>query len=236
MIKINLLPQKRGRRGAQAPAPGPGGRGMMAPAAPSSGQLYLAIGALVLVAGAVFLGIDRPKRSRLGALKEKNTDVTAEIQKTRKEMAGGSGEPSCDELKAKEDDAKQRAEGINRLMATKIVPANVLHELGEILTPGHQPAMTDEWSRKTGNNGDPNKKIDPTWDPNHVWLTGFTDKDGTFTLEGGAQAESDVTQLAKRLDASAYFSNVSPSGGERVADRDSGLNYYKFTITGKVAY
>jgi hypothetical protein len=208
----------------------------MAPSAPPSGQLYLAIGALVLLAGVVFLGIDRPKRSRLSALKEKNSDVSAEIQKTRKEMAGSNGEPSCDEIKAKEDDAKLRAEGINRLMATKVVPANVLHELGQILTPNQLPTMTEDWAKKTGNGGDPNKKLDLTWDPSHVWLTGFTDKDGTFTLEGGAQAESDVTQLAKRLDASSYFSNVSPSGGERVADRDSGLNYYKFTITGKVAY
>jgi len=151
-------------------------------------------------------------------------------------MAGSNGEPSCDELHAKEDDAKKRAEGINRLMATKVVPANLLHELGEILTPNHVPTMTEAWAKRTGTGGDPNKKLDLTWDPAHVWLTGFTDKEGKFTLEGGAQAESDVTQLAKRLDASAYFSDVSPAGGERVADRDSGLNYYKFTITGKVAY
>jgi len=237
MIKINLLPQKRGRRGAQVQAPGPGGRGaMMAQTGPASGQLYLAIGALVLVAGVVFLGFDRPKRSKLSALKEKNADTTAEIQKTRKEMAGSNGEASCDELKAKEDDAKQRAEGINRLMATKAVPANVLHELGEILKPNHLPTMTEDWAKKVGNGGDPNKKLDLTWDPSHIWLTGYTDKDGTVTIEGGAQADSDVTQLAKRLDASAYFSNVAQAGGERTVDRDSGMPYVKFTITGKVAY
>ena len=234
MIRINLLPQKRSRRAAAGAGAVRGG--MAQPVAPSSGQLYLAIGALVLAAGAVFLGIDRPRRSRLNALHDKNDEVQGEIKKLRVEMAGSNGELSCDELRAKDDDAKQRAEGINRLLATQVVPANVMHELGEILTPYHQPTMTAAWARSTGTGGNPNKKFDPTWDPSHIWLTGFTDKDGTFTLEGGAQAENDVTQLALRLDASVYFSNVSPAGGERVADRDSGLNYYKFTITGKVAY
>ena len=43
-------------------------------------------------------------------------------------------------------------------------------------------------------------------------------------------------QLAKRLQASIYFQNVAPSREERVADRETGINYYHFTITGKVAY
>jgi hypothetical protein len=57
-----------------------------------------------------------------------------------------------------------------------------------------------------------------------------------FKLEGGAQTESDVAQLSKRLAASVHFLDVSPSGGERVTDQASGVNYYKFTITGRVAY
>src|SRR5207248_3206005 len=114
--------------------------------------------------------------------------------------------------------------------------ANVLHELGEILTQNHLPTMTEDMTHKTGNAGDPNKKFDLTWDPSHVWLTSFTDKSGDFTIEGGAQAEVDVTQLSKRLAASVYFENVAPSRQERVSDKDSGITYYKFTITGRVDY
>jgi hypothetical protein len=33
-----------------------------------------------------------------------------------------------------------------------------------------------------------------------------------------------------------YFFDVAAARQEIVADRESGLNYYKFTITGKVAY
>jgi hypothetical protein len=114
----------------------------------------------------------------------------------------------------------------------------VLHELGEVLTSGHNPTMTEEMARKIGNgpDADPNKRYDLTWDPSHVWLLSFDDDRGNFMLEGGAQAEADVTQLAKRLAASVYFANVAPSREERVADRDTGISYYHFTITGKVAY
>lgn len=94
--------------------------------------------------------------------------------------------------------------------------------------------MTRETAQRT--DSDPNRRLDLAWDPTHVWLTSYKDKDGKFTLQGGASAEVDVTQLAKRLQASVYFIDVAPSSEERVADRDSGIDYYKFTITGKVAY
>ncbi len=94
--------------------------------------------------------------------------------------------------------------------------------------------MTEQMAKQVEN--DPNKKIQQDWDPQHVWLTGFTDTAGTFKLEGGAQSKEDVTQLSKRLAASVYFENVTPQSGDRVNDKESGLNYYKFTITGKVAY
>ena len=118
------------------------------------------------------------------------------------------------------------------------MPANVLQELGEILTANHLPTMTEEMARRTGNGplSDPNRRYDLAWDPKHVWLTGFSDSKGDFKLEGGAQAEVDITQLSKRMEASVYFDNVSPSQEERVADKDTGIAYYKFTITGKVAY
>jgi hypothetical protein len=33
-----------------------------------------------------------------------------------------------------------------------------------------------------------------------------------------------------------YFLDVTPAGGERIVDRERGLNWYRFTITGRVAY
>ncbi|HEX4418399.1 MAG TPA: PilN domain-containing protein, partial [Kofleriaceae bacterium] len=123
---------------------------------------------------------------------------------------------------------------IRRLLGAKVVPAHVLHELGEILMQNKNPTMTAEMGKRI--TSDPNKRFQADWDASHVWLSAFTDTGGEFKLEGGAESESDVTQLSKRLAASVYFEDVTPAGGERVADATTGANYYKFTITGKVAY
>jgi hypothetical protein len=90
----------------------------------------------------------------------------------------------------------------------------------------------------TGAESDPNKRFDLAWDPQHVDITTFTDsvKDGTFKLEGRAQAQIDIIQLSKRLQASVYFDRVSQQTEERLTDRETGITFYKFVITGKVAY
>jgi len=220
MIKINLLPQKRAKRTLSAPSEG--------------GQREMAIGVASLVGAAalVFFVLDQPKRSKLRDLREANEQLQQEIAAKNAQLT------EFPSMKKAADEAKERARSINRLIAAKVVPANVLQELGEILTSNHLPTMTEEMARRTGNgaDSDPNRRYDLAWDPTHVWLTGFTDSNGTFKLEGGAQGETDITQLSKRMQASVYFDNVSPATEERVSDKDTGIAYYKFTITGKVAY
>jgi Tfp pilus assembly protein PilN len=215
MIKINLLPQKRARN---------------RPASSDSAGRPLAIGVIGLAAAAaaVFVIVDGPKRSKLAELTEANKQLGADIQSKTKQLVG------YDRLKTEADAADERYRSIRRLLGAKVVPAHVLHELGEILTASKYPTMTEDMTRRSGS--DPNKRFQADWDASHVWLSGFTDTAGLFKLEGGAQSESDITQLAKRLDASVYFSDVIPAGAERVADAQTGTNYYRFTITGKVAY
>ena len=223
MIKINLLPQKRAKRarGIASATREPGGK-----------DLAIGIGVLAGAAAIVFFAVDQPRRSRLHDLEASNDQLAQQIKEKNDQLKGFA------EMKKAAEDADERAMGINRLLAAKVVPANVLHELGEILTLGHLPTMTEQMAKRTGNGpeSDPNRRFDVTWDPAHVWVTSFVDKSGDFKLEGGAQAEADVTQLSLRLAASAYFANVAPSHEERVADKDSGISYYRFTITGKVAY
>jgi Tfp pilus assembly protein PilN len=218
MIKINLLPQKRTKR-AQVNEPG-------------SRDFIIGVVSVAAAAAIVFFAVDQPKRSHLNSLREANDQLQEQINTKNQQLQG------YQELKTAADESDARAQSINRLMQAKVVPANVLHELGEILALGRQPTMTEEMALRTGNGpqSDPNRRFDLQWDPAHVWLTGYTDKDGVFKLEGGAQAEVDVTQLSKRLQASVYFMDVAPSQEERVSDKDVGVDYYKFTITGRVAY
>ncbi len=212
MIKVNLLPQRKVKRAA---------------ADPSSKTIVFGIIGLAAAGTLVFLFLDMPKRGRLGELHAANEQLQSQINDKKRQLVG------YEELKKSEEESKQRAEAINRLNAAKVVPAHVLHELGRVLTR-EGPTMTEAMAKLA--DSDPNKRFSADWDPSHVWMSGFTDTAGVFKLEGGAQAESDVTQLAKRLAASVYFMDVTPAGGERVADRETGLNYYKFTITGKMAY
>lgn len=221
MIKINLLPQKRTKRAMQTREPG-------------GKDILIGAGALAGAAVVVFLVVDQPQRSKLGDLKDVNEQLQQEINAKNEQLKG------YDLLKKAADEADERAKSINRLMSAKVVPANVLHELGEIITNNRLPTMTESMAKKTGNGAesDPNKRFDLAWDPTHVWVTSFNDsvKDGTFTLQGGAQAQVDIIQLSKRLQASVYFDRVSQLTEERVTDRETGITYYKFVITGKVAY
>ncbi len=221
MIKINLLPQKRAKlRGASQPSEG------------GQKEMAIGIGAMVAAAALVFFVLDQPKRSKLHELKTTNDQLQQEINAKNQQLVGFA---QLNEVATK---AYERARSINRLIAAKVVPANVLQELGDILTTNHDPTMTQEMTRRTGagDDADPNRRYDRTWDPTHVWLTSFVDRNGEFKLEGGAQAEVDITQLSKRLQASVYFDNIAQASEERQTDRDTGVPFYKFTITGRVAY
>ena len=220
MIKINLLPQKRAKRAAI------GGGGDEA----SIKEIVIGAGAIAAAALLVFVLVDQPKRSKLSDLRESNAQLDQAIAEKNKELQGYA------EMKKAADDADVRAKAINRLMNAKVVPANVLHELSEIMMTNHTPTMTDEMAARV--NTDPNKRFDLAWDPTKVWLTSFADdvRDGSFRLEGGAQAEQDIIQLSKRLQASVYFDRVSQQSEERITDRDTGVTFYHFVITGKVAY
>lgn len=220
MIKINLLPQRRVKRAVGSEE--------------SARPLLIGIVALVAAGAAVAVLVDRPKRARLAELREANAQLQADIAAKKRQLDGDG----YDKLKTAEKQADEHYKSIQRLIGAKVGPAHLLHELGKILTTGEYPTMTEDMTRRTGSGpeSDPNKRLQPDWDPSHVWLSGFTDTGGDFKLEGGAATESDITQLAKRLSASVYFADVIPAGGERVADPQTGAGYYKFTITGKVVY
>ncbi len=224
MIKVNLLPQKKAKRGFASSS-------SSSSSDPTVKQGLIGVVALGAAAVGVYFALDMPKRSRLHEVKDANAQLQQQINEKTKALKG------YDELKKAEEQSKKRAESINRLLATKVVPAHVLHELGKVLTR-EGPTMTETMAKLAGNttDSDPNKRFVTDWDPGHVWMTSFVDTNGVFKLDGGAQSESDVTQLSKRLAASVYFMDVTPAGGERMNDKESGLQYYKFTITGRVAY
>lgn len=211
MIRINLLPQKRTRRRD----PGT--------------QQFLVIVFLVLVEiGALTTLLYLPLGEEVERLEATTADLARENKDKEKRLKGYK------ELKDAVAAAEERKKVIMRLNDARATPAHLMFELSSILTPKRTPTMTDAMIREFKEN--PNRELSPDWDAKHVWITSLTEKGGEFVLEGGAQSDSDMTQLALRLQASAYFHDVVPKEGKEFIDKDSGVSYYKFTIVGKVAY
>jgi type IV pilus assembly protein PilN len=216
MIKINLLPQRKPKRASE----------------PGQRQVVVGAAALAVAAAVTFVAVHLPLSSDVSALEESNEDLSQDIAAKRRQLK------DADNLKRVVAAAEERAVAIEALIKAKSVPAYLLQELSDILTPGRLPTMTKAMAMRIseGPQGDANRRFALDWDPKHVWITSFTETAGAFVLDGGAQSDPDVTQLAKRMQASVYFLEVTPRGGERLSDRDSNVSYYKFTITGRVVY
>ena len=102
-----------------------------------------------------------------------------------------------------------------------------------LLTKDHKPTMTRDMEERV--KSDHNRQWTGSWDPKRVWIESFEEKDGRFTLKGGAQSDTDVTQLALRMQSSVFFQDVYMEKGE-TADDKSKVTFYQFSISGRVVY
>jgi Tfp pilus assembly protein PilN len=212
MIKINLSPLRRPKTNNQ-------GTRMFVLALLVWGGFAVSI--LMLVHLPMTDQIEQLQRS-VNTLQAENADKANQLK-------------GYEELKRTIADAEARAEVVNRLNQARAVPAHMLFELSLILTSNKLPTMTPE-VRKQIEEGRIREFV-REWDPSNVWITSFVeDKDGAFRIQGVSQSDSDMTQLALRLDASVYFDEVEPVGGSETTDKQTGSTAYEFTITGKVAY
>lgn len=211
MIRINLVPQKRSRQ-------------------TDKGQQSLLVGVFgIIVCGALaFFFVHQPLADEIDNLQSSTRSLDADTKAKKKDLKGYK------ELKEAVKSAQERSKVVTELNNARATPAYLLHELSNILSAKQLPTMTRVMSQEVRSN--PNRELSPDWDAKHVWITSLVEKNGDFRLEGGAQSDSDMTQLALRLQASVYFRDVIPEGGQEASDKDSGISYYKFTITGKVAY
>lgn len=216
MIKINLLPARRPRRQSE----------------PGQLDVLIGVGAIALVFAAVYLTAHRSIAEERTRFKAEADAIASDNQAKRSKLT----DLPQREAAFKAEEARNGA--IKQLVNTIVVPDNVLHELGEILTPGRMPTMTRAMAERISQTakGDPNRRFALDWDPKHVWITSFQTKGDTFTLEGGSQSESDIPQLAKRMQASVYFDEVTSPSSSRFEDKTQSLVYYKFTVSGRVVY
>ena len=213
MIKINLLSEggSRRRKGSVAD------RKLISMALVA----YAAMGVLV------FLFVHRPAAAEVENIEAAN----AELKKQNDAVAKQTKDLS--KVQAAVKSAKEKEKAIEQLRAAKTTPAWFLREMSRILTPGHQPSLTDAMRKRV--EADPNRGWSPNWDPKNVWITSFVEKDGEFVMKGAGASHSDMAQLALRLQASMFFKRVTPQGGAEKKIEDAS-SQYEFEISGEVRY
>lgn len=215
MIRINLLPHKKKKSSSRAPIEG-------------EKTVAIGMGIIMAVAAGIFLFVHSPLQDEIEAQQGRNGQLQNETNKIKSRIS------DFEELKAAFKAAQQQAESIKSLNDARATPANFLYELSAILKPNGRPTMTAAMAKELEDNE--NLRWQEGWDPQHVWIDSLTESKGKFTLLGSAQSDGDVTQLAHRLAASAYFDNVQPEGSVKKSGTAGNITIYSFKITGQVRY
>jgi len=212
VIRVNLLPQKRGPRGA----------------APQQSQRWLLIvlGVLVLQVVGLFL-FHQKKLEELEAQKHKNDALQTQIADIRKLVA------NHEEIKKALAVLRAREDAIAKLQAARSGPTAVLLELAQLLTPGKGPTA-DPDRIKQASQDNPNLVYLPNWDTRRLWLSNYLETDRTVRIEGLARDGNDVAQFAQRLKLSAYFYDVTLLPGKKEAEKDARLEVVNFALQLKV--
>jgi type IV pilus assembly protein PilN len=214
LIRVNLLPQKRGARGA--------------PPQQSQRWLLVVLGLLVLQVVATFLFHQR-KLEELAEQKSKDDRLQTQITDIRKLVS------NHEDIKKALTSLRSREEAIAKLQTARSGPTAVLLELAQLLTPGKGPtADADRLAQLRKDN--PNLVYLPGWDSRRLWLVSYIENARTVRLEGMARDGNDVAELAQRLKLSSYFHDVTLLPGKKEAERDARLEVVAFALQMKVRY
>jgi type IV pilus assembly protein PilN len=213
MIKINLLTQKR-----------------RVEAAPQKSQLWLVAVMVAFIAEVggliVFHGF---KDAELQDHKRKNNEGAAQIEQSKNSVKNHP------EVLKKLEDLRAREAAIGKLQAARTGPTAVLLELARILTPGRGPSVPpDKLSQLRRDN--PLAVFNANWDPRRLWVTSFVEQARKVKLEGVAKDGEDVSELARRMNLSDYFSDVVLLPGKQEKDGESGVEVVRFSLEAQVKY
>ncbi len=215
MIRVNLLPQKRGARGG-APA--------------QSQRWLLAVLGVILLEIVAFLLLHRAKLDELEAKKLVNTKLTGHIEDLKRDVAGHEDiKKALAQLRARED-------AIAKLELARSGPTAVLLELATLLTRDKAPTADPEFLIQVRKEN-PLAGFNQGWDTHRLWLTSYVESDRVVKLEGLARDGSDVSELAQRLKLSVYFYEVTLLPGKKEAEtKENKLELINFALQMKVRY
>jgi type IV pilus assembly protein PilN len=212
MIRINLLPQKRGSAAASS----------------ASGKVwgYAYLGAVsvwCLALAFVYFGVV----SDLEQAQAQNAEVERQV-KLVKDQSG-----NLEELQKQLEQSKQLEAVVKGLKDARQGPHRMLLELSSILSPNKGPTI-DPAKLEDLRKSNPEAGISAGWDTRRLWVTGFEENSRNCRIIGEARNNEDIAEFLRRLALSSVFDDVVlvrtgvPRGGA------AGL--VAFELTCKVRY
>lgn len=212
MIRINLLPQKRRAQKAEG------------------GQLWAVVVVLVVVLEAVgFFIYHGTKKEELVAQRRKNAELTEQIDQSKKAAQSHA------DVKAQLERLRAREDAISKLQSARTGPTAVLLELARLMTPGRGPSIEPEKLNQLRREN-PLAVFNPGWDSRRLWLTKYVEGQRQVRLEGTARDGEDVSELARRLSLSAYFSDVRLLPAKKAMSKEAGMLLVMFQLEARARY
>jgi type IV pilus assembly protein PilN len=218
MVRINLLPDRRGQGGRRTAAVEPG-------------QLWL-VGVLgaALVTIVVCLFVQKIKDSELAAILADNGVTQGQIDGISKQM---SDHP---QITARLKELRDREDAIQKLQSARTGPTSALLELSHLLTVGGQGPSTDRDRLEQMKRDNPTEVYNANWDPRRLWLTSYKEADRVVKMGGLARDGEDVSELERRLKLSDYFADVKLLPGSKMTDSQTHQELFQWELSAKVRY
>jgi type IV pilus assembly protein PilN len=213
VIRVNLLPQKRGARSA-APVQSP--------------RWLLAVLGVLVFEVVILFAFHKSKLDDLQNQKNSNAQLTGKIDRIKTLVA------NHEEIKKTLAILRSREDAIAKLQAARSGPTAVLLELAQVLTRDKGPTA-DQERLTQAKKDNPLNVYNPGWDTRRLWLTTYVESDRVVKIEGLARDGSDVSELAQRLRLSTYFYDVTLLTGHKESDKDK-IEFVSFALQLKVRY
>jgi type IV pilus assembly protein PilN len=206
MIRINLLAQKKRAERSEG------------------SQVWLAVVMVIVLAEVAALFVFHSiKAEELADQQRKNAELTSQIDQAKKNVANHA------QVKADLALLRARETAIQKLQSARSGPTAVLMELARILTPGRGPSVDpDRLAQLRRDN--PLSVFNPNWDARRLSVVSFVEAQRKVKIDGIARDGEDVSELARRLNLSSLFYDVTLLPATR--DQDS----VKFSVEAKVRY
>jgi type IV pilus assembly protein PilN len=213
MIRINLLPAKRGVA-------------TQSTGAKVWGYAYLGASLAWCVALAfVYFSLLSDRDQALA----QNAEVERQIAKV-KDQSG-----NLEELQKQLEQSKQLEKVVRGLKDARQGPSRMLLELSAILSPGRGPTI-DPAKLEDLRKSNPEAGITSGWDTRRLWITGFEEDHRACRIIGEARNNEDIAEFLRRLALSQVFDDVVLVRTGQPRSEPGATALVAFELTCKVRY